>query len=225
MFYDTAKNNHGLKHNPFKALVVPRPIGWISTISKAGVLNLAPYSFFNAVSDRPAMVMFSSGGRKDSWRNIEETGEFTCSLSTWDLREAMNLSSATVTYGVDEFALTGLETAPSKMVKPPRVAASPAALECRFWKSVEMPGVPRQHQPDAPGTTVIFGQVVGVYINDAFIKSGMVDTAGMRPLARLGYMDYATVTPETTFSLNRPAVSEDGKSAKVAGGNWDGVYR
>ena len=227
MFYDTAKNNHGLKHNPFKALVVPRPIGWISTVSTAGVLNLAPYSFFNAVGDRPPIVMFSSGGRKDSLRNVEETGEFTCSLSTWDLREEMNLTSATVSYGVDEFALSSLETAPSQFVKPPRVAKSPAALECRFWKSIEMPAVTRDGKVEevASGQIVVFGIVVGIYIDDEFIKEGMVDTPGMRPLARLGYMDYAAVTPETSFSLNRPAVSEDGKSAHVVAGEWDGKYR
>jgi len=222
MHYSTAENNHGLRFNPFKALIVPRPIGWIASVSRDGVRNLAPYSYFNAVSDSPPMVLFSSAGRKDSLRNIEETGEFTCSLANWDLRERMNLSSAPVATGVDEFELAGLTAAPSCMVKVPRVAESPAAFECRYWKSIELPPA---RAGEAHTHTVVFGQVVGVYINDAFIRDGMVDTGAMRPLARLGYMDYAVVTAETMFTLNRPTVSADGLNAQVVGGAWDGVYR
>ena len=222
MHYSTAENDHGLRFNPFKALIVPRPIGWIASLGSDGVRNLAPYSYFNAVSDRPPMVLFSSAGRKDSIRNIEETGEFTCSLANWDLRDRMNLSSAPVSAGIDEFELAGLTAAASVMVKVPRVAQSPAAFECRYWKSIELPSM----GPDDKHThTVVFGQVVGVYINDAFIRDGMIDTGAMRPLARLGYMDYAVVTPETMFTLNRPTVSADGASAQVAAGAWDGVYR
>lgn len=220
MYYDTAADNHGLKFNPFKALAVPRPIGWIASMSRAGVLNLAPYSFFNAVSDTPPMVFFSSAGRKDSLVNIEETGEFTCSLSTWDLRDNMNLSSAPVAADVDEFKLSGLTTAASRQVKVPWVAESPAAFECKVWKVIEMPSVPGK-----TAYTVVFGQVVGVHINDAFIKDGLVDTGAMRPLARLGYMDYSVVTPESMFSLNRPTTDADKRTAEVKPGPWDGVYR
>lgn len=223
MHYDTETNRHGLRHDPFKALIVPRPVGWISTVDGNGVRNLAPYSFFNAVSDRPPVVLFSSGGRKDSLRNIEETGEFTCSLATWDLREQMNLSSATVPPGIDEFEVAGLETAPSRFVKPPRVARSPAAFECRLWKSVELPAP--TDAGSRPTYTVVFGLVVGIYIDDAYVKDGIVDAGAMRPLARLGYMDYSVVTPESIFSMNRPVVGADGKSASANTEAWDGVYR
>ncbi|HET9652453.1 MAG TPA: flavin reductase family protein [Usitatibacter sp.] len=218
MHYDTAKNDHGLRFNPFKALVAPRPIGWIGTISAEGRRNLAPYSFFNAVSDRPPMVLFSSHGHKDSVSNIEETGEFTCSLATWALREPMNVSSAAVARGVDEFELAGLTPAPSRFVKAPRVAESPAAFECRLWKIVELPGI------GGHGYTVVFGSVVGVYIDDAFVKDGVVDTGAMRPIARMGYMEYSVVRPDTVFALNRPEVAPDGRSVAVPA-QWDGVYR
>lgn len=222
MHYDTETNAHGMKHDPFKALIVPRPIGWIGTVGKDGSRNLAPYSFFNGVSDRPPMVMFSSAGHKDSLRNIEETGEFTCSLSTLALRDQMNMSSASVTYGVDEFEVAGLEIAPSMRVRAPRVARSPAALECKLWKTLPMPVDPRK--PDL-AYVVVFGLVVAVYIDDAYIRDGRVDTGAMKPLARLGYMDYAVVTPETMFSLNRPNVADDGRTVSVDVKPWDGVYR
>jgi flavin reductase (DIM6/NTAB) family NADH-FMN oxidoreductase RutF len=220
MFYSTAEDNHGLKFNPFKALIVPRPIGWIASVSKSGVPNLAPYSFFNAMSDTPPVVCFASGGHKDSLDNIEATGEFTCSMSNWDLRDHMNMSSAPVAAEVDEFKLAGLTPAASKLIKAPWVAESPAAFECKLWKIVEMPSV--------PGRTpyiVVFGTVVGVHVEDEFIRDGLVDTAGMRPLARMGYMDYAVITPETSFTLNRPTASADKLSATVVPGPWDGVYR
>ncbi|MCP5151017.1 MAG: flavin reductase family protein [Ectothiorhodospiraceae bacterium] len=222
MHYDTIENRHGLKHDPFKALIVPRPIGWISSVSGDGVVNLAPYSFFNAVSDRPHYVMFSSSGIKDSIRNIHETGEFTCSLSTWDTRFAMNTSSAAVPPGVDEYPLAGLTAAPSRFVKPPRVKEAPAAFECRHWKTVELPDV-------VPGSErghyVVFGQVVGIYIDDRYVRDGIVDTGAMRPLARLGYMDYAVVTPETVVTINRPEVAEDGSVVNAQAEAWDGTYR
>ena len=223
MHYDTQNNRHGLRHDPFKALAVPRPIGWISTLSADGVRNLAPYSFFNAVSDHPPMVMFSSGGRKDSLANIEATGEFTCSLATWELRDAMNMSSAPVRRGVDEFDLAGLEAAASRFVKPPRVARSPAAFECIHWKTVELPAP----EGSRSGThySVVFGRVVGIYIDDAVIKDGLVDVGAFRPIARMGYMDYSVVTPETLFALNRPLASDDGSTASVVVVPWDGVYR
>ena len=222
MYYDSVENKHGLKYDPFKALVAPRPIGWVSTINNDGVLNLAPYSFFNAVSDKPHYVMFVSSGRKDSIDNVEATGEFTCSLSTWDTRDGMNISSATVPADADEFQLSGLETSPSNFVAPPRVKAAPAALECKFWKTVQMPDV----EPGSDrGHFVVFGQVVGIYIDDTYIKDGMVDTGAMRPIGRMGYMDYTVVNPDTVFTLNRPVVADDGTVANPSAEKWDGTYR
>jgi flavin reductase (DIM6/NTAB) family NADH-FMN oxidoreductase RutF len=149
--------------------------------------------------------MFSSAGPKDSLLNIEETGEFVCSLATWDLRFGMNMTSAPVPRGVDEFPIGDLTAAASRLVKPPRVKDSPAAFECVHWKTMPLPPA----EPGGPpGYSVVFGRVVGVYIDDRFIKDGMVDTGAMRPLARLGYMDYAVVTPETMFSINRPTADE-----------------
>jgi flavin reductase (DIM6/NTAB) family NADH-FMN oxidoreductase RutF len=213
--------NHGMRHNPFKALVAPRPIGWISTVSKAGVRNLAPYSFFNAVCDLPPIVMFSSSGHKDSLNNVEETGEFTCSMSTEALLDAMNLSSAPVAANVDEFKLAKLETAPSLVVTPPRVAASPSALECRLWKTLTLP----RTDANQPEHVVVFGHVVAIYIDDGYVKDGIVDTGAMRPLARMGYMDYSVVRPDTVITLNRPMATADLQSASVQSGPWDGVYR
>mgnify|MGYP001449414964 CR=1 FL=1 len=222
MHYDAIENHHSLRHDPFKALVTPRPIGWISSLSPDGILNLAPYSFFNAVSDSPHYIMFVSSGRKNSIDNVEATGEFTCSLSTWDTRDGMNISSAAVPADTDEFQLSGLETWPSNFVAPPRVKAAPAALECKFWKTVKMPDV----EPGSKrGHFVVFGQVVGIYINDAYIKNGMVDTGAMRPIARMGYMDYAVVNPDTVFTLNRPVVADDGTVANPYAEKWDGTYR
>jgi flavin reductase (DIM6/NTAB) family NADH-FMN oxidoreductase RutF len=227
MHYATSGRAPGVKFDPFKALVVPRPIGWVATLGPDGVPNLAPYSFFNGISDSPPMVMFSSAGQKDSLRNVLATGEFTCSMANWDLREAMNLSSAPVNPGVDEFKLAGLETAPSLCIKPPRVAAAPAALECRLWKTIELPQ--REARPGARHApvayTLVIGEVVAIYVNDNFIEDGIVQTAKMQPLARLGYMDYAVVTAESMFTMNRPSASDDGQSATVQAGPWDGVYR
>ncbi|MFW2392177.1 MAG: flavin reductase family protein [Methyloceanibacter sp.] len=198
MFYDAVANSHGLQWDPFKALVSPRPIGWISTLDQNGVVNLAPYSFFNAVSTDPHFVMFSSGGRKDSQRNAEETGEFVCSLATFELREAMNRTSQHVGPEVDEMALAGLTAAPSKIVAPPRVAESPVAFECTYWRTIELPG------PDGgPGThAIVLGQVVGVHIDDAAIVDGKVDVTKLKPIARLGYGDYAVI--DEVFELSRP---------------------
>ncbi len=208
MFYDSIENKHGLKHDPYKALITPRPIGWISTVSKDGIANIAPYSFFNAVGERPHYVVFSSSDMKDSLRNVEETGEFTFSLATWDLRYQMNTTSAAVPHGVDEYPIAGLTAAPSTLVKPPRVKESPASFECRHWKTIELPPAAPHHR----GTySVVFGLVVGIHIDDKFVKDGIVDTGAMRPIARLGYMDYAVVTPETIFTINRPEVDKQGQ--------------
>lgn len=199
MFYDARKNDHGLPHDPFKAIVAPRPIGWITSMSASGEINLAPYSFFNGVSSRPAIVMFSSEGRKDSFALIRETGEFVCNLATWDLREAMNKTSAPMARGVNEMKEAGLEPAPSRLVKPPRVAASPCALECALLQIVQL--------SDADGraldTHVLFGQVIGVNIDDRFVRDGLLDTAAMKPIARNGYHNYAVV--ESQFRMVRPS--------------------
>src|SRR5437870_8100122 len=136
MFYDTSKNDHGLPHNPFKAIVAPRPSGWITTMSLKGETNLAPYSFFNGITDKPPIVMFSSEGPKDSVAFVEETKEFVCSLATYELRDQMNGTSAPLARGKSEMEATGLTPAPSRFVKPPRVAASPCALECKWLKTV-----------------------------------------------------------------------------------------
>ncbi len=207
MFYDAIENRHGLPHDPLKALVAPRPIGWISTVSNDGICNLAPYSFFNAVGEKPGYVVFGSAGIKDSLKNITENGEFVCSLATWDLRYHMNMSSAAVPFGVDEFPLAGLTAAASHFVKPPRVKESPVALECRHFQTIALPGAGRYQQ----NYNLVIGQIVGIHIDDRFIKDGLVDVGAMRPIARLGYMDYAVVTPETIFSITRPEVGADGK--------------
>jgi Conserved protein/domain typically associated with flavoprotein oxygenases, DIM6/NTAB family len=199
MFYETAKA-HGLPHDPFKALVTPRPIGWITTMSAKGEVNLSPYSFFNAISEKPAMVAFSSSGRKDAVTFIEETKEFVCNLATFDLREEMNATSAPLPRGTNEMEHAGLAAAPSRLVRPPRVAAAPAALECRWVQTV--PLVPLEG--GEPSYYLVIGQVVGIHIDDRFIVNGLVDTAAMRPIARSGYRDYFVATPETKFAMTRP---------------------
>lgn len=198
MFYEPDKRDTNLlPHDPFKAIVAPRPIGWVTSISAKGEVNLAPYSYFNGVNSKPNVVMFASEGRKDSVSFIAETGEFVCNLATWELREQMNATSAPLARGVNEMARAGLEPAPSRLVKPPRVAASPCALECRLIKivPVEIGGQPIDCQ-------VVFGHVVGVHIDDRFVRGGRLDTAAMRPIARCGYDEYAVV--QQVFSMLRP---------------------
>jgi flavin reductase (DIM6/NTAB) family NADH-FMN oxidoreductase RutF len=198
MFYDTAKNDHGLPRDPFKAIVAPRPIGWITSMSAKGEINLAPYSFFNAVSDAPPVVLFSSEGPKDSLVFVEETGEFVCSLATYDLRAAVVETSAQFARGVNEMEQAGLAPAPSRLVRPPRVAVSPCALECRLLQIIDL----KDLQGKSTHRHVVFGQVVGIHIDDRFIKDGRLDTAAMGPLARCGYADYSVV--DKVFSIARP---------------------
>jgi flavin reductase (DIM6/NTAB) family NADH-FMN oxidoreductase RutF len=200
MFYETSANAHGLPHDPFKALVTPRPIGWISAVSEKGEVNLSPYSFFNAVSERPPMVAFSSSGKKDALTFIEETGEFVCNLATYDLREQMNLTSAVLPRGENEMEHAGLTPAPSRLVKPPRVADALAALECKWLQTVPLHPL----NGGDPSYYLVIGQVVGIHIDDRYIINGLVDTAAMRPIARSGYRDYFVATPETKFSITRP---------------------
>ncbi|MGE3145445.1 MAG: flavin reductase family protein [Pseudorhodoplanes sp.] len=197
MFYEP-RNGHGLPHDPFKAIVAPRPIGWISSISAKGEVNLAPYSYFNGVMSRPPVVMFSSEGRKDSLAFIRETGEFVCNLATWDLREAMNVTSAPVARGVNEMQKAGLEAAPSRIVRPPRVKASPCALECKLLQVIS----PDDTEGKPLDCHIVLGQVVGVHIDEAFLKDGLLDTAAMRTIARCGYHNYAVV--ESQFAMIRP---------------------
>jgi flavin reductase (DIM6/NTAB) family NADH-FMN oxidoreductase RutF len=198
MFYDTAKNDHGLPYNPLKAMVAPRPIGWITSMSAKGEINLAPYSFFNAVSDDPPVVLFSSEGPKDSLIFVEETKEFVCNLATFDLRHAVVETSEALPRGINEMETFGLASAPSRLVRPPRVAASPCALECRLLQVVHLTDL--EERPTS--RHVVFGQVVGVHIDDRFIKNGRLDTAAMRPIARCGYADYAVVNE--VFAMRRP---------------------
>jgi flavin reductase (DIM6/NTAB) family NADH-FMN oxidoreductase RutF len=198
MFYDARKNDHGLPHDPFKAIVAPRPIGWITSVNAKGDVNLAPYSFFNGVASRPPVVMFSSEGRKDSLTFIEETGEFVCNLATWDLRDAMNATSAPLPRGSSEMPHAGLEAAPSRLVRPPRVAASPCALECKLLQIVQLSDI----ECHALDNYVVFGQVVGVHIDDRYLRNGLLDSAAMKPIARCGYHEYAVM--ESTFSMRRP---------------------
>ena len=199
MHYDPRSKDRPLPHDPLTALVVPRPIGWISTIGENGIVNLAPYSFFNAIATQPPFVMFSSAGYKNSQDNAERTGEFVASLATWELREQMNITSANVGPDVSEPELAKLEMAPSVAVRPPRVKKSPWALECKYVKTVGLPG--RDGKPHPYG--VVIGEVVSIYIDDAFVTNGVVDTAKARPIARLGYLDQYTVV-DTIFKMKRP---------------------
>jgi flavin reductase (DIM6/NTAB) family NADH-FMN oxidoreductase RutF len=201
LFYDARKkNDHGLPYDPFKAIVAPRPIGWITSMSAAGDVNLAPYSWFNGVSSQPPMVMFSSELRKDTLTFVEETKEFVCNFATHELREQVNQTSAPFPRGVNEMAKCGLAPAPSQFVKPPRVAESPCALECKWVQTVSL--------TDCEGRRtdrhVVFGQVIGVYIDERFIRDGVLDTALMRPIMRAGYHDYFAISPELRFSMKRP---------------------
>ena len=199
MFYEPRRRNHGLGHDPLKAIVAPRPIGWISSISKAGHINLAPYSFFNLLAERPTIVGFSSLGMKDSAANAIETGEFVCNIVTKRDGPAMNITSSHVPPDVNEFDLAGLDMEMSSLVRPPRVKGIAAALECKFTETVQLRGVDGQ----TGSYFMVLGEVVGVYVDDRFIKNGQIDQGAMQALARLGYMDYAAV--EAVITMERPA--------------------
>ncbi len=220
MHYDPLNPDHGMQYDPFKALVVPRPIGWISTLSIDGKPNLAPFSFFNALSDKPPILAASLSNGNDTLNNILATEECTVCVANVEQMDAMNMSSAAVDTSVNEFTLAELGTEASSYVNPPRVSKCPAAFECKLWKSVPLPVSEKGR-----GYTTVILSVVGIYIDDQFIKDGRVDTASMQPLARLGYMDYAVVNEQNMMTLNRPVVGEDRKSATLEGGAWDGVYR
>ena len=205
MFYDTARRDHGMTQDPLTALIVPRPIGWISTLDGQGRVNLAPYSFYNAVSASPPMVYFSTTGTygdnptKHSRRNAEETGEFVVNMVSESLKEQMNVTTTMVEFGVDELKLAGLTAEPSILVKPPRVKESPVALECTYWRTIELP-VEKGHETKRG--SVVFGQVVGVHIDDGIIKDGRIDTLAFKPVARLGYSEYTTT--DNVWRMRRP---------------------
>jgi flavin reductase (DIM6/NTAB) family NADH-FMN oxidoreductase RutF len=202
MYYETDKNDHGLRYNPLKACVAPRPIGWMTTIDPDGLVNLAPFSFFNLLSYDPAFVMFSAGvhegdgGRKDTVANIEATGEFVYNMATFAQKDQMNRTAQIIDRGVDEMAAAGLEPLPSRLVRPPRVKGSPVHFECRLHEVIELPG----RKPSSRHQLVI-GRVVAVHIDEAALTDGRVDLVKVRPIARLGYKDYAVV--DATFEMDK----------------------
>ena len=203
MYYETAKNDHGLRYNPLKACVVPRPIGWLTTISAAGVVNLAPFSFFSLLSYDPPFVLFSSGthevdgNKKDTVVNVEETGEFVYNMATWTQRHQMNQSAMLVERGVDEMAAAGLGSLPSRIVKPPRVKGSPVHFECRLHQVIGLPG----NKPTSEHHLVI-GRVLAVHIDDAALTAdGRLDILKLRPIARLGYKDYTSI--DSMFQMEK----------------------
>ena len=195
-------DGHGLAHDPFHAIVGPRPIGWVSTADGEGRLNLAPYSFFNAYNYRPPIVGFCSVGWKDSVANAQSGGAFVWNLATRPLAEAMNASSAGVAHGVDEFALAGLTPAPSLKVAPPRVAESPVNFECRVSQVVRL----RTAAGAEVESWMVFGEVVAVHIDRTLLPGGVYDTAAARPiLGGGGTADDFEITPAAHFSMARPA--------------------
>jgi flavin reductase (DIM6/NTAB) family NADH-FMN oxidoreductase RutF len=197
MDYDPRSEPHNLAHDPVLSLVVPRPIGWITTVGPSGVVNLAPYSFFNLVCGRPPFVMFASSSRKHSQSYAEETGEFVFSLATYDLRTEMNVTGGAFDATVSEPDVAKLDMTPSKAVKPPRVKRSPVALECIYNKTVEL--VPSTGK--TMSNAIVIGEVVHIHIADEVIVDGMVDMSRIRPIARLGYMDYSVV--DNVFTMPR----------------------
>ena len=195
------RQGHGLPHDPFNAIVGPRPIGWISTRSASGVNNLAPYSFFNAFNYVPPLIGFASIGHKDTLRNIEETGEFVWNLTSRALAEAMNQSCAAVGPEVSEFDLAGLTPLASTLVAPPRVAESPVTFECKCTQILQLQGADGVQVP----TWLVLGEVVAVHIDQALLKDGVYDTAAAGHVLRGGGpADYFTVGPEQLFKMYRP---------------------
>jgi flavin reductase (DIM6/NTAB) family NADH-FMN oxidoreductase RutF len=199
-FYEP-RNGHGLPHDPFNALVAPRPIGWISSKSAAGTLNLAPYSFFNAFNYTPPIIGFASVGYKDSVANIQQTGEFAWNLATESLAEPMNESCAAVEPDVDEFELAGLTPAPSRVIDVPRVAETPVSFECRLSQVVRLTGADGA-QTD---TWLVLGEVVGVHIDERLLVDGIYDTAAGQPIMRAGGpADYFRIGADKLFRMRRP---------------------
>jgi flavin reductase (DIM6/NTAB) family NADH-FMN oxidoreductase RutF len=208
MYYEPGKTRHGLAHDPFKSCVVPRPIGWISTISPDGISNLAPYSQFQNLTFDPPYVMFAAnqntlGKRKDTTMNAEQTGEFVYNMVTWDLKDAMNRSAQETAPDVDEFDLAGVTKAPSKRVKPFRVAESPIHMECLYHQTLRLPGSGTMGTVD-----IIIGRVVAVHIKDEFIaEDGKIDIPKIKPIGRLGYYDYSVI--DNRFEMVIPGDNKD----------------
>jgi len=200
-FYEPAKG-HGLRFNPFKAIIAPRPIGWISTRSADGLFNLAPYSFFNAFADTPPIIGFcTSANKKDSLRNVEQTGEFAFNLVTRGLAKQMNATSASVGPDVSEFALAGLTPAASRIIAAPRVAESPVSFECKCTEILQLKTASGAKAP----SWLVLGEVVAVHIDKALLRDGVYDTAGAQPLARGGGLsDYFWVGESTMMRMTRP---------------------
>jgi flavin reductase (DIM6/NTAB) family NADH-FMN oxidoreductase RutF len=194
-------DGHGLRHDPFNAVVGPRPIGWISSRGASGVANLAPYSFFNALNYTPPLIGFASMGRKDSVANIEATGEFCWNLATMALGPQMNLTSAPAPIEIDEFAVAGLTAVPGQVVAAPRVLESPVNFECRLAQLIELQGA----DGAATGSWLVIGEVVCVHIDKALIVDGVYQTAQAHPILRAGRMgDYAEIRPDAMFEMRRP---------------------
>ena len=200
MFYQPKKNPFSI--DPYKSLIFPRPIGWISSIDKKGIVNLAPYSYFNAIADDPPQIMFvaaasdRSSQKKDTLTNIMTTKEFVVNFATTATRKQMNLSSKDIHKDDDEFVLTKLKKRKSRLVKVPSVADSPVNLECKLLKSIKLKSSSRKF------STMVMGEVIGIYIKDSFIEKGRVNSAAMRYVARMGYSEYTTVSSK--FKMKRP---------------------
>lgn len=210
MFFEPAKNDHGLPYNPIKACVVPRPIGWITSVNKTGDVNVAPFSFFNVLSYNPPFCLFSAGGHaedheeKDTVANIRETGEFVYNMATWDQREQMNQTGLIIDRTQDELAGTGLEGIPSTLVTPPRIKGSPVQFECKLHEIAVLPGDSKMFVHH-----VVFGQVMGVHIaDDAISEDGIFEVARVRPIARLGYKDYSWVDETNMFQMEKRTPEE-----------------
>jgi flavin reductase (DIM6/NTAB) family NADH-FMN oxidoreductase RutF len=203
MYYETDTNDHGLRYNPLKACVVPRPIGWISTLDADGVPNLAPFSFFNILSYDPPFVLFSAGvhevdgSRKDTVVNVEATGEFVYNMATWAQKDQMNQTALIVDRHVDEIAAAGLDPEASRLVRPPRIKGSPVQFECRLHQVMTLPG-----RKASSNHHLVIGRVVAVHIDDAALtEDGRIDVLKLRPIARLGYKDYTSV--ESIFQMEK----------------------
>jgi flavin reductase (DIM6/NTAB) family NADH-FMN oxidoreductase RutF len=202
MYYETAKNDHGLRYNPLKACVVPRPIGWISTVNAEGRVNVAPFSFFNLLSYDPPFVMFSAGtheidgGTKDTVANIQATGEFVYNMATWSQKDQMNQTAMIVDRSIDELRASGLEALPARLVKPPLIKGSPVHFECTLHQIIDLPG-----RVPSGVHHVVIGKVVAVHIDDDALTDGKVDVVKLRPIARLGYKDYVSV--EKVFEMEK----------------------
>ena len=202
MFYDPRTEGHGLPHSPWMALISPRPIAWISTVSSKGVCNLAPYSAFNTICSNPPFVMFSSDGMKDTLRNIQDTGVFCVNIPGEGLKDALNDSCPPFDPDVDEFDMAGVAATPCENIPCPRVAEAPVSIECtlnQITKLEPKSDVPCQNQ-------VVFGEVVGIHISESVLRDGLVATDLLRPLARMGYRDYCAVTE--SFEMIRPSVAD-----------------